>query len=185
MLYFKFDYDKAIATILLIANKLIENFGPRGAGFHKVFKMLYFAEQKHLVKYGRPIVGDFYIAMEHGPVPSRIYDMIKIVKGESLIEDHMNLKRFFDVKRHFIYPKQEPDMDEFSESDLECIEESLKENQSLTFNQLKQISHDSAYKKALKDDKIAYSEIAKSGGAEESILHFMRIQSENERLLNQ
>ena len=32
----------------------------------------------------RAITGDRYVAMKYGPVPSAIYDMVKIVKGEKL-----------------------------------------------------------------------------------------------------
>lgn len=28
-------------------------------------------------KYGRPVIGDIYIAMDNGPVPSRVYDIVK------------------------------------------------------------------------------------------------------------
>ncbi len=184
MLYFKFDREKALATILFISKKLIERFGKKAAGVHKVFKILYFADQKHLSKYGRPIIGDHYIAMEHGPVPSRIYDMIKIVRGDSLIEDTMDLDQFFDASGHFMFPKQNPAMNELSESDLECIEESLEENQDLSFAELKRKSHDRAYQKALKDDKISFVEIAKVAGADSEMIKFIRLQSENEKVLS-
>jgi uncharacterized phage-associated protein len=184
MLYFKFDRDKALATILYISKRLIDRSGRRAAGFHKVFKILYFADQKHLSKYGRPIVGDYYIAMEHGPVPSKIYDMIKIVRGDSFIEDTMNLDIFFDVSEHFIFPKQNPAMDELSESELDCIKDSLTENQELSFSELKRKSHDRAYQKALKDDKISFIEIAKVAGADNEMIRFIQMQSKNEKALS-
>lgn len=184
MLYFKFNQKKAIAALLFISKKLIRRFGKNAPDAHKIFKILYFADQKHLTKYGRPITGDHYIAMEHGPVPSRIYDMVKILRGDSLIEDTMNLGKSFDVSGHFIFPKQNPAMDEFSESDLDCIEESLEENQDLSFDELKRKSHDRAYKKALKDDKISFFEMAKVAGADSEMIHFMRIQLENEKALS-
>jgi len=184
MLYFKFDREKALASILFISKKLIERRGRRTAGVHKLFKILYFADQKHLSKYGRPIIGDHYIAMEHGPVPSRIYDMIKIVRGDSFIDNTMNLDKFFEVSEHFIFPKQNPAMEELSESDLECIAESLEENQDLSFDKLKEKSHDRAYRRALRDDKISFVEIAKVAGADNEMIKFIRLQSENEKTLS-
>ncbi len=122
--------------------------------------------------------------MEHGPVPSRIYDMIKIVRGDSLIEDTMDLDQFFDASGHFMFPKQNPAMNELAESDLECIEESLEENQDLSFDKLKEKSHDRAYRRALRDDKISFVEIAKVAGADNEMIKFIRLQSENEKALS-
>jgi len=73
---FKIDISKAKAVILYIAGKFGET------DFHKVFKILYLAERAHLVKYGRPIVGDTYMAMKYGPVPSFIYDAFKAIRGD-------------------------------------------------------------------------------------------------------
>jgi uncharacterized phage-associated protein len=183
MLYFKFDCDKAIAVTLFVSKRLTDEFGEKGADLHKLFKILYFADQKHLVRYGRPIVGDHYIAMSHGPVPSNIYDMMKSVRGGGYFEAPTALNGFFEVFEHFVFPKQEPDLDELSESDLECLEESLAENKHLDFNELKQKSHDRAHQRAAKDDRISYLEIAVAGGADESSLHLMKLYSENENTL--
>lgn len=67
MLQFQFDKEKSASALLYIT----QNW--ETADFLRVFKVLYFAEQKHLVKFSRPIVGDNYIAMQHSPVPSRYY----------------------------------------------------------------------------------------------------------------
>jgi uncharacterized phage-associated protein len=78
---FQFDEKKAIAAILYILKKVSDQ-GAK-SDLHKLFKILYFAEREHLATWGRPITGDFFIAMQYGPVPSHIYDMIKSVKGDS------------------------------------------------------------------------------------------------------
>jgi uncharacterized phage-associated protein len=184
MTYFKFNREKALAAILFISKKLIKRLGNRGPDIHKIFKILYFADQKHLARYGRFIVGDHYIAMGDGPVPSKIYDMVKIVRGDSLVQDTMDLTQYFRVSRHFVYPKQEPEMDEFSQSDLECIAESLRENQDLSFNELKEKSHDSAYESADRNDIISYREMAKVAGAKYTMLTYIQSLSENERILH-
>ena len=180
MLYFKFDEEKAISAILYITKKLNEHKDRIKPDFHKIFKILYFADQKHLVKYGRPIVGDHYVAMDHGPVPSKIYDILKTIRGDSVFEDSKGYGDFIDVKGRYAYPKQEPDMDSFSESDIECINESLEENQHLDFATLREKSHGNAHKRATKDDKISYRAMAKEAGADDAILAYMRTISENE-----
>ena len=69
----KFNKEKATHSILYVANKLERR------DLHKIFKILYFAERKHMQDWGRPIIGDTYIAMDAGPVPSRVYDILKYI----------------------------------------------------------------------------------------------------------
>ena len=184
MINFKFNQEKAIAAVLLVAQRLVERHGKNGPDLHRIFKILYFADQKHLANFGRPITGDFYIAMSHGGVPSRIYDMVKMLRGDSIWQDTEELSKFFEVSGHFLFPKKEPAVEEFSQSDLECLEESILENQDLDFPQLKNKSHDQAYKKATQDDKISFREMAKASGADETVLEFIKFNSENESILN-
>lgn len=185
MLSFKFNKSKAISAVLYVANELINREGIKRPDLHKIFKVLYFADEKHLAKYGRPVIGDRYIAMTYGPVPSTIYDIFKLVRGdETFICDSEQFSKYFDVESHFIQPKQEPDMEELSQSDLECINESLQENQALSFKQLVNKSHDLAYKKAAKDDKISFREMAKVAGANETMLSYIKTLAENEQAIS-
>lgn len=179
MLRFKFHQEKAIASVLYLATSL-QSKGIKKIGFHKIFKLLYFAEKKHLVKYGRPITGDFFVAMDYGPVPSAIYDMLKSVKGDSPLIAAATFSEYFHVVSHFITPKQQPDLDEFSESDLECLAASIEENFLLNFDQLVKKSHDAAYDKADHVSKISFREMAKSAGADPEMLKYLKIVSENE-----
>jgi uncharacterized phage-associated protein len=184
MVRFRFHEEKALAALLYISRNLVSLGNPKAKpDLHKIFKIMYFADQKHLARYGRPVLGDFYVAMDHGPVPSQVYDMIKIVRGDTIFRSARNYSAFFELRDHYVYPKQAADMDLFSESDLECIDESLRENRYLSFNQLKKKSHDNAYCKAAKDDKISYREMAKQAGANTSMLSYMQEIAENERTL--
>src|SRR5712672_1956972 len=40
----------------------------------KAAKLFYFADKEHLLRYGRPIIGDVYFALNLGPVPSHADD---------------------------------------------------------------------------------------------------------------
>ena len=175
---FKFDKGKAISSVLYITERL-----PK-ADLHKLSKILYFADQKHLVKYGRPISGDFYIAMDNGPVPSQIYDMLKTVRGDSLYKTN-EYNEFFKVEQSYIVlPLCKPDLDEFSESDLECLDESIAENRDLSFKDLKIKSHGEAYNCAGLNSTISVEKIAKEGGAEKEMINFLKDEMEFINLYN-
>jgi hypothetical protein len=67
----EFNESKTLNAVLYIVNKIERK------DFHKIFKILYFADRNHFADYGRPISGDNYIKMEDGPVPSNLYDILQ------------------------------------------------------------------------------------------------------------
>ncbi|WP_291299367.1 Panacea domain-containing protein [Elioraea sp.] len=75
MLRFRVNYDKCIQGIALLAATQ-----PRITQYY-IGKVFFFADKEHLLDWGRPISGDEYVALEHGPVPSVIYDMLKADAG--------------------------------------------------------------------------------------------------------
>ena len=186
MVNFRFDERKALAAILYISGKLIErNQVSKEAkpDMHRISKILYFADRKHLVRYGRPILGDHFVAMKDGPVPSKTYDLMKAIKGESPFCNAENFKASFEVKGFMVHPKQAADMDEFSESDIECINESLQENQDLTFGQLRDKSHDWAYNKASENNRISFIAMTKAEGIDADMISYIESVAENQHLL--
>lgn len=179
---FKFDQEKAIAAVSFI---LLNSEGHQ-CTFHKLFKILYFAEQKHLSRYGRTIFNDTYIAMKNGPVPSSIYDMVKIIKGESIYykEDLAQyFSSYFGVKDHFVtIVNTKLDLDVFSESEVECLSESFEENKFLGFGALTDKSHDLAWQRVGPNQKIAILDIAEAGGANEELMKYIVLNLENEHI---
>jgi len=152
--YFRFDPEKALQAILFVAKNL------PGATFHQISKIIYFADKDHLQKYGRLICGDTYVAMKHGPVPSGIYDMLKAVRGDGFSECQDKAQEAIEVQgAHTVVPKVEPDMDAFSQSDIECLTASIKQYGRLTFSQLADLSHDEAWKGADENDIIDVEQI--------------------------
>lgn len=151
---------------------------------HRISKILYFAERKHLARYGRSIVGDYFVAMKDGPVPSKTYDLMKAIKGESPFCSADKFRGNFEVKGFLVHPQTPPDMDEFSESDVECINESLQENQDLTFGQLKSKSHDWAYDRASENNRISFIAMAKAEGIDADMVSYIETVAENQQLLS-
>jgi uncharacterized phage-associated protein len=170
MLDFTLDKEKSTAALLYIIQKVGGSLD-----MYSLLKTLYFAESKHLVEYGRPITGDRIIAMNHGPVPSSSYDTVKPAS--------IDQNNFFN-EDNIVTAKQAPNMDCLSESDLECLDQSIAENSGLGFWKLKSKSHDAAYewaiKNAGKNSTIPYVEIAKAFGADEAMIDYIKTNSENQ-----
>lgn len=137
-----FNRDKALEAILFIAARL------KSPTMHSIAKMLYLSDKMHLQEYGRLICGDRYIAMEYGPVPSAIYNMMKVPAGRFTFDQDMDeaLREAFDVENgRNVVPKRTAEAAVLSESETECIEAIIKLYGSKTFGQLTDITHDDAW----------------------------------------
>ena len=160
-----------------------------GSDFHKVFKILYFADQKHLVRYGKPIFNDTYHALKDGPVPTKTYDGLKSLKATNPfgIEDSP-FKDFFTVSNDFYIVKlKEPDLDYLSETEMECLDESIEENKNLTFTVIREKSHGLAWKNGCEKlfPTIDFLDIAAEAKATPEMLAYINTYFENFRLLSE
>ena len=166
-----FNIDRSLNALLYVANHLDSN----RRDIHKIFKILYFADMSHLNKYGRPITGDTYIAMKYGPVPSSIYDMVKIVRGDSwYVQDE--LKAFFSVNDKYLNPLREADLAYLSKSDIDELDEAIKRYRNADFSTMTSLSHGSAWKSAWDDpnrDEITVHDILKESGADEAYINYI------------
>lgn len=128
------DQTKAMEAIVYLANRL------HNPSIMPIFKLLYFADKLHLSRYGRLITKDRYVAMTNGPVPSQTYDVVKNIR-QGLGTGS------FDVAEdgRTVHVFRSADLQEFSQSDLECLDEILKVYGHMTVSQLRHLSHDQAW----------------------------------------
>lgn len=145
-------------------------------------KILYFANEKHLAKYGRVVINDRFCALQYGPVPSAIFDAIKIAQGRNKGNNILNIIADSiitgdETSKDHICPKSKPDLDELSKSDIECIDASIIENKDLGFQKLSEKSHDIAWKDAWNKKQNSPIDIlcmAKAGGANDSMIDYIK-----------
>lgn len=143
----RFDSEKAVEIILYLAGKL-----PQPGVFH-VCKMFYFADRKHLDEFGQFICDDRYVAMKNGPVPSRIYDILKDVRDNRPNNDHA--KASFAFVGANVVAKRQPMLDLLSESELECLDWAIETYGAVPFKSLSNLSHDDVWQSADENDLIA------------------------------
>jgi uncharacterized phage-associated protein len=136
-------------------------------------KVFYFADKRHLNEYGRPIFGDKYWALPQGPVPSLTYDMIE---RDEVHLDGMTLQQLSEALSFYkaakdkylrLKAKRSPDLNVFSESDLECLYKAIATYADMPPDELAKIVHDEpAYKAVWKSGRtraaIAYEQILDS-----------------------
>ncbi|KQS30642.1 hypothetical protein ASG33_09615 [Dyadobacter sp. Leaf189] len=146
------------------------------ADYHKIFKILYFAEQEHIRRFGQKLLNDDYVAMKYGPVPSNAYDILKSVSNG-------DLNNYFCLAgEHSFKAVSEPNLDYLSESEVSCINNSIESFGSLTFSERTDKSHDDAYNAVKLNHKMDIFEIGRVGGASEDTLHYLQENLETKRM---
>lgn len=121
----------------------------------KAAKLLYFADKLHLTRYGRPITGDRYYCLDHGPIPSAslnaINDLlspIRIRVGGRTLENHMSrvLGEFVHVDRRGAHPRLvsrlEPhELDALTETEREVLDTTAKQYGKMPAGRLIELTH--------------------------------------------
>lgn len=129
-------------ALAYIASKAHDN----KSNFYNVLKVFYLADKLHMERYGRFIFDEQYAAMEKGPVPSIAYDVIKKIKGEDAFNKDIDISEVsfsVSLSGYNIIPSRKANLDYFSNSDIECINEIIMKSNK---EDLGDLSHDEAWK---------------------------------------
>jgi len=161
---------------------------PQGLDYIHLFKIMYFAQQEHLVVWGAPIMDDSFVARRHGAVPTLTYKVIKSVENGREVSD--DLKDFYNTisittdEDHQLIKLSngaECDMDELSESNTEILDKWITNCMDINSYKLSDLSHDKAWKQAKRqtdktgeDTKITLYAMAKAGGAPDGMLEVIK-----------
>jgi uncharacterized phage-associated protein len=168
------DAEKALEVVLYVSRRTHNLFN--------IVKTLYFADKFHLSKYGRLITGDYYIAMDDGPVPSGAYDLIKLARGDEysyeskIIEAHPEevLRATRNGNETTVIPLRDPNIDVLSESDIECLEKSIRLFGNMNTSKLWDIVHrEEVYKKTEQNKTMPLREIILSLPNGEDVLEYL------------
>ncbi|GHU64994.1 hypothetical protein FACS1894123_10580 [Bacteroidia bacterium] len=174
----KDEISKIKAVLLYILSAF-----PAGIDFIKLFKIMYFAQQEHLVKYARGVVDDTFYALRHGPVPSFTYKAIQI-KQEKIGKTSSDMDEIISaiiITNDKLNATALADMEELSISDVKCLDNAIEKYKNMDSFALSKLSHDTAWKEAFKraqDDpeknKMTLIDIAKAGNANLDIIDLIR-----------
>lgn len=137
MIRFNFDESKALEALVHVASQW-----PGITTFY-LAKVFFFADRDHLRTYGRPVTGDAYIAMANGPVPSRLYDIVKgnldFFGDPEAIEAALRVDR--NARYHRVYAARNPNLDLLSETDIAALNRAIEFCRGKTFVYLSNVTH--------------------------------------------
>lgn len=143
-LQFRPDHEKIVELLLYLAHAL------PGADKYQAVKMFYLADREHLLRYGRPITQESYVAMDYGPVASTVLDLFnhnrnvlaRFGGAEGLPFTFARKQRSNGRELAILgEPRRQIDRSLFSKSDLRVFDEVIAKYGSYSFNQLFRLTH--------------------------------------------
>lgn len=158
---------------------------------YSLVKTAYYAQQNHLAQYGTPLFKDCICALPFGPVPSNIYNVLKMASGDS---NELNYHRSDDMhlasdainfKSGRYSAKEDPNMDFLSKSDIESLNYGIEKVAKMSFYQIKEDTHGMEWNRAF-NSKSSLKEmnllnIAKEGDASSDALRYLEDFLETDR----
>lgn len=142
---FNFESKKLLNAVTYMAYRQVPRLDKM-----KLAKLLFYADKYHLLKHGRPILGDNYYCMDHGPVPSFSYNEISdAFEGEGALLSNLKITTAEKYPSFELRDGVEPDLGVFSDSEVEALDETIRAYGGKTPWELRQLSHtESCWKKA-------------------------------------
>lgn len=148
----------------------------KGLDYYRLFKVLYFAEREYLRSYFRKLVEDDFCALQYGPVPSALYNAIKARGKGTLLSQALweVVKNADDEAEYILLPLRDADMDYIADAEASTLDKAIGEFSALSFNELVQLSHDTAWKATALSGTMDSEAIAREGGIQEGNIDYLR-----------
>jgi uncharacterized phage-associated protein len=148
-LAFRFNPQKFVQSLVFFSKSGITDLTKM-----KVHKLLFFADKLHLVRYGRPIIGDEYFALDHGPLPSSADDDLDTAEDLAIGVDDAAVRTHFGGYLTLKSTGEWPviaavgpeNYEVFSRSELKVLSEVVEKFGRMSASKLRKLSHeDPAY----------------------------------------
>ena len=182
-----------ILTLKAVVLYIIEHSSMKHRDVYSIVKTAFYAQQIQFSQSGIPLFKDEICALPFGPVPSDIYDILKIARGDqSAIEFHLHDGLLdiasavgFDAERFFA--KEKPDMDYLSVADVHALDQAIQRIDAMQFEDIVNDTHSDEWARVFngKSRKKVMNNlnIAKEGGASPEILEYLKEYYELEHAL--
>lgn len=163
---------------------IIEKSDAAKCDVYGIVKTAFYAQQIHLAEYGCPLFKDDICALPFGPVPSTVYDLLKLARGDqkemtyhlsdglSFVSDAIG----WDNERYFA--KEQPDLEYLSQSDIQSLDKAIATVSKMDFNEIFRDTHGDEWTRAYNNGSgkkvMDTLNIAKEGGADAATLQYLK-----------
>lgn len=176
-----------ILTLKAVVLYIIQNSSPERRDVYSIVKTAFYAQQSQLAQSGVPLFKDDICALPFGPVPSDIYHILKIARGDqSEIEFHktdglIEIAHSIGFDSEVFYSKENPDMDYLSKSDVDAIDSAIKRVAEMSFDEIVRDTHSQEWDRVFNGSKgkkgrkvMDNLNIAREGNASPEMLEYLK-----------
>jgi hypothetical protein len=141
MIRFRFQPRKAQDAICWMLSQ------QDGLDFHTILKTAYFADKHLLNAHGRPVFGARYKAMNYGPVPVEIYEMLKEEPYwlSELRQEEYPWERAGSYHVRLRAPVRNAPPRHLSALDMQALEQAFEQCRNMDFDERTRETHDFAW----------------------------------------
>lgn len=170
-------------TIKAVLLYIIQHSGSGRRDVYSIVKTAYYAQQLHFAKWALPIYDDRIAALPFGPVPSAIYNILRLARGEEkerrfLEKSGLDVAaKAIDFENEDFIAKEEADIRYLSQSAIGCLDEAIAKVAKMNFGDIVKETHGAEWNRAYHDKTSKVMDdlnIAREGGADESIVEYLR-----------
>lgn len=173
-----------IMTLKAVVLYIIENSSLERRDVYGIVKTAFYAQQIQFVQSGVPLFKDVIYALPFGPVPSDIYNILKIARGDQQEKSYHEHDGLLDVataigfESERFFSKEKPDMDYLSPSDVEAINLAIQKVAAMSFDEIVKDTHSEEWDRVFhskKRNKVMDNlNIAKEGNASPEMLDYLK-----------
>lgn len=128
-------FDERKATQM--ASWLLEKTNGR-MKYLKIIKLIYIADREAIRRWGQPLTGDSYYSLPHGPVVSRIQDLIT---DDPTFSESTYWNDFISRDNYDVVLTVRPPYDRLSDAEIELLQEIFDTYGQMSRWQLKDLTH--------------------------------------------
>jgi len=134
---FSFDERKTAAAAALLLQ-----LSGGSMEYLRLIKLLYFIDREALEALGRPITGDRYVSMRHGPVLSTVYDLVKATLLGDVAATGPWSEHVQPNGRYRLALRQAPDVGALSEAEIDVVLQVFERYRSMDRWSIRDQTHD-------------------------------------------
>ena len=149
------DAPKGVESLIYAAKRL------PGKGHYWPTKVQYFADKRHLARYGHTLYGETHVAMPYGPVPQAAFNASRaLAKNELISEFPIDVVRAaLRREGEQLIALRDADTALLGAQERESLEWAIRYVRDMNFEQLKAASHDAAWQKTVPNAAMAWRDI--------------------------
>ena len=116
--------------------------------------------------------------MVDGPVPTKLYDIFKSVRGDGYFKDEGKFSKFFSVENwDLIKANEQPNIKALSKTDLTFLDANIEKYGEMAWEEIREKSHDYAWNNTALNRTISFENLITEAGEDESFIDYAQQQA--------